>query len=84
MIKFNSVKLCVKNIMITKEQSVITKIMKVFCGKEKILLQHSVSSKINNLYFPEHKLAIEIDEKGHKDRDEKINCNTESNRRTSL
>ena len=47
----------------TKEQALITKITKVFCGKEKILLKHYVLGKILNLNFPGKKLAIE----GHKD-----------------
>ena len=50
------------DIIMTKEQTVLTGIMKIFAS-EKILLQHY---KID-LYFPEHKLAIEVDEKGHKD-----------------
>ena len=33
------------------------------------MLQHSVLSYEIDLYFPEHKLAIEVDEKGHTDRD---------------
>ena len=36
------------------------------------MLQHSVLGKRIDLYFFDHKLAIEIDEKGHKDRDEKV------------
>ena len=35
---------------------------------KKILLQHSILSYKIDLYFPEHKLAIEVDEKGHKER----------------
>ena len=42
--------------------------MKVFCSEE-ILLQHSVLNNRNDLRFPRHKLAIEVDEKGYKDRD---------------
>ena len=42
--------------------------MKVFCS-ETILLQHSVLNHRIDLYFPRHKLAIEVDEKGHKGRD---------------
>ena len=38
------------------------KIMNVFCGKEKTFLQHFVLGKRIDLYFPEHKLAIEIGE----------------------
>ena len=53
-----------------KEESVTVKIIKVF-SSEKILLQHSVLNYQIDLYFSEHKLAIEVDEKGHTDRDEK-------------
>ena len=56
------------DIILTKEQSVIPKIIKRF-SNEKALPQHSVLSyKID---FPEHKLVIEVDEKEHTDRDEK-------------
>ena len=51
----------------TKEQSVSTKIMKVF-AIEKIIPQYFVSCYSIDLYFLEHKLAMKIDEKGHKDR----------------
>ena len=47
----------------TKEQSVLTKIMKVFASG-KILLQHYVLEYTIDLYFPEQKLTIEVDEKG--------------------
>ena len=53
----------------SKEQSVSTKIMKVFCSKE-ILLQYSALRYRIDLYFPKHKLPIEADEKGHKDKNE--------------
>lgn len=43
--------------------------MKVFLSKE-ILLQHSVLNYRIDLYFPKHRLAIEVDKKGHKDRNE--------------
>ena len=49
----------------TKEQSVLTKIMKAFTGK-KILLQHYVLGYQTELYYSEFKLAIEVDEKGHR------------------
>ena len=42
---------------------------------EKILLQYFVLNYKIDSYFPEHKLAIEIDEKGHTDR--KINYEIE-------
>ena len=51
----------------TKEQSVLTKIMKVF-SSEVISLQHFALSYRIALYFPEDKLAVEVDENGQKDR----------------
>ena len=57
------------DIIITKEESTISKIMKVF-AKEKIKLRHSVLDCYIELYFPEYRLAVEIDGKGHLDRDE--------------
>ena len=55
------------DLIMTKKQSVLTKIMKVFPSEE-ILLQYSVLSYKIDLYFSNHRLAIEVDEKGHKDR----------------
>ena len=56
------------DIIITKEQSMLTKIMKVF-SREIILLQHYVLNVYKiYLYFPEDKLATEVDENGHIDR----------------
>ena len=55
------------DLIMTKEQSILTKIMKVFASEE-ILLQHYVLSYKSNLYFRKETLAIEIDEKGHNDR----------------
>ena len=62
------------DLFITKEASVLNKIMEVF-SMEKILLQYNVLSYQIDAYFPIHKLAIEIDEKGHADR--KINYEIE-------
>ena len=56
-----------KDLFITKEESVLIKIMKVL-SMERILLQYFVLNYKIYVYFPEHKLAIEIDEKGHTDR----------------
>ena len=53
-----------------KEESVPIKIIKVF-SNEKISLQYSVLNYQIDLYFSEHKLAIEVDKKGHTDRNEK-------------
>ena len=58
------------DIIMCKEESVTIKIIKVF-SNEKILLQHSVLNYQIDLYFSEHKLAIEVGQKGHTDRDEK-------------
>ena len=51
----------------TKEQSVLTNLMKVFAS-EGMLLLHSVLSYRIDLYFPKPGLTIEVDEKGQKDR----------------
>ena len=56
------------DLIMTKEQLVLTKRIKEFASEE-ILLQHSLSSYKIDLYFPGHKLAIEVDGKGHTDRD---------------
>ena len=53
------------DIMVNKEQSVLTKTIKLF-AKEEILLQHFVLNYKIDLYFPRHKLAIEVDEKEKK------------------
>ena len=58
------------DITVSKEESVTLKIIKAF-SNEKILLQHPVLNYQIDLYFPECKLAIEVDEKGHTDRGEK-------------
>ena len=44
----------------------LSKIIKVFATKKEIF---KVLSYRIDLYFPKHKLAIEIDEKGNKDKD---------------
>ena len=51
-----------------KEQSALKKIIKSILS-EKILLQHSVLNYRIDLYFLQHKLSAEIDEKGHKSKD---------------
>ena len=48
---------------INKEESVTTKIIKTLPNETK-LPQHFVLSYQIDFYFPEHKLAIEVDEKG--------------------
>ena len=58
------------DIFLTKEQSVIKSIMKTF-KKHNIQTQYSVLMYKIDVYFPDHKLAIEIDEKGHTDRNKR-------------
>ena len=52
----------------TKEQSALSKIQTVF-STGKIILQHSVLGYYINLCFLEHRLAIEINEQDHQNRD---------------
>ena len=59
-----------RDIILTKEQSVISKITNFF-SNEKILLQHNILGYKMDLYVPENKLAIEVDEKGYTDRDKR-------------
>ena len=42
--------------------------MTVFAAEE-IILQYNVLSYRVDAYFPKYKLAIEVDEQGHNDRD---------------
>ena len=55
------------NLILKKEQSVIESIRDTFKGKD-IRIQYTVLGYRIDLYFYEHKLAIEIDELGHNDR----------------
>ena len=64
---------------LNKEDS-IEEIIKTVCSGENISLQHSVLSYEIDTYFSEHKLAIEIDELGHTDRD----INKEIARQTAI
>ena len=52
-----------------KEEPVTTIIMKS-CSRVKLIEQYSFLGKRIDLYLPDHKLAIEIDEKDHMDRKE--------------
>ena len=54
--------------IMTQEQSILSKIMTIFVAEE-IILQHNVLGYRTEAYFPKYKLAIEIDEQGHNDRD---------------
>ena len=52
----------------TKEKSVLSKITGLF-GTARIILQHYVLHKYRiDLYFPEHRLALKIDEFNHVNR----------------
>ena len=55
------------DLTMVKEQSVLTKIIKVFASEE-TLSKHSILSYKIDLYLPEYKLAIKFDEKDHNDR----------------
>ena len=55
------------NVILTKEQSVLTKIMISFKG-ENMQTQYNILSYRINLYFHEYNLAIEIDENGQSNR----------------
>ena len=54
--------------ILTQEQSILTKIKDSF-STEKIIFQHFVLGYKIDAYFLKHKLAIEVDERGHNDRD---------------
>ena len=55
------------DITLTKEQSVLKSIMDAFEGKN-MQTQYSVLGSRIDLYFHDYKLAVEVDEKGHKDK----------------
>ena len=52
----------------TQEESILSKIVTIFAAEE-IILQHNVLGYRIDAFFPKYKLAIEIDEQGHNDRD---------------
>ena len=54
--------------IMTQEQSILSKIVTVFAVEE-IILQHNVLGYRIDAYFFKYKLAIEVDEQGHNDRD---------------
>ena len=56
------------DITLTKEQAVLKSVMGAFEG-ENMQTQYSVLGYGIDLYFHDYRLAIEIDKKGHKDRD---------------
>ena len=55
------------DIALTKEQSIVRSIMNAFEG-EKMQTQYRVLGYKIDLYFHDYKLARDVDEKGHKDR----------------
>ena len=63
----------------TKEQTVLTSIKDAFEGKD-LKIQYTVIGYRIDLYFHKHKLAIEVDELGHADR----NLNNEIERQKEL
>ena len=65
-IEFGS-KLEFDDIKLPKEQSVLKSVMDAFEG-ENMHTEYSVLEYRIDLYFHDYKLAIEVDEKGHKDR----------------
>ena len=67
------------DIYLIKEQSVLRTIMEVF-EEENMQIQYGVLGYKIYLYFHDHKLAVEIDEKGHKNR----NINDEIQRQNAL
>ena len=56
------------DIMLTKEQSALRSVMIAFQG-ESVQTQYSVLRYKIDLYFCDYRLAIEVDEKNHCDRD---------------
>ena len=60
------------NLILKKEQSVVIPLSKAFSA-EKIKLQHKILEKEGvrtDISFSEHKVAVEIDEKGYTDRNQ--------------
>ena len=55
------------DVILTKEQLVLTKIMSSFEGENMQTQYHPLGPRID-LYFHDYKLAIEIDKNGHSDR----------------
>ena len=68
------------DIMLTnKEQSVLKSVMDAFEG-ENMQIQYSVLGYKIDIYYHDHRLAIEVDEKRHKDR----NINDEIQRQKAI
>ena len=54
--------------IMTQEQSILSKV-KIIFSAEKMIFQCCVLGYYIDAYFPKHKLAIELDEQGHHNRD---------------
>ena len=54
--------------IMTQNQSVLSKIVTLFAAEE-LILQHNLLGYRIDAYFLKYKLAIEVDEQGHNDRD---------------
>ena len=59
------------DLFLTKEQSVLNKLLETF-PREEILLQHFVLGYKIDVYFVKYKLAVEIDENNHEQRDNEL------------
>ena len=69
------------NLILKKEQSVLIPLLKAFSAEKNKTAEQSLKKrKSKNLYVSEHKFAIEIDEKGHTDR----NHDDENERQTKI
>ena len=67
------------DVILTKQQSVLTKIVNSFEG-ENMETQNSILSYKIDLYFHDYKLAVEIDKNGHSIRNWLWNKKAKSNR----
>ena len=65
------------DIFLSKEQSVLNKLLEAFL-REEMYQQYSVLNYKIDLYFVKYKLAVEIDEHGHKERDRKKKLSREN------
>ena len=65
------------DLFLTKEQSIINKLLETF-SREEISLQHFVLGYKIDAYFIEYKLAVEIDKHNHKERDNEKELMTEN------
>ena len=54
--------------IMTQKQSMLSKIVALFAAEE-IILQHNVLGYRIDACLPKYKLAIQVDEQGHSDRD---------------